>query len=132
MMDYTSQEKARLNLVKHLLDMVKANEWQTRHAAENTYCPYCNNDSDAWEDQKEHHDGCQFVMVVNAVHKLYPELPTEDDDNRPNVFKVTLGESVEYVQAWDLTEDAWGLLFWSRPHYLVKSFPSSTKWEQVW
>lgn len=57
-------------LIAKLLEMVKSNEWQTRHAAENKYCPYCANDNDAWDDQREHHAGCQFVAIVAEAEKF--------------------------------------------------------------
>lgn len=54
-------------LVTELVEMVKANEWQTHHAAENTYCPYCTNDSDGWNDQVDHHEGCKFVALIGKA-----------------------------------------------------------------
>jgi hypothetical protein len=46
-----------------LHDMLIADRggWDTRHAAENTYCPDCATDADAWQDQTEHHPGCAYV-----------------------------------------------------------------------
>lgn len=56
-------------LIAKLLGMVKANEWQTHHAAENTYCPYCVSVGDEWDDQTEHHEGCEFVAIVAEAEK---------------------------------------------------------------
>ena len=58
-----------VKLVKKLLAMVKANEWQYRHAAENRYCPYCANDNDMWKDQKEHHNGCILISLIAETEK---------------------------------------------------------------
>mgnify|MGYP001588249428 CR=1 FL=1 len=57
-------------LVLELLKVVKANEWQRRHAAENTYCPFCSTDDDLWRDQKKHHPGCKYVILVTWAHAV--------------------------------------------------------------
>ena len=57
-------------MVGRLLVVVKANEWQTRHAAENIYCPYCSNDDDLWHDQCKHHKGCEFIATVMEAERL--------------------------------------------------------------
>ncbi len=54
-------------IIEDLLEMAKSNEWQTRHAAENQYCPYCADDGDQWNDQKEHHAGCKFLEIAIAA-----------------------------------------------------------------
>jgi hypothetical protein len=54
-------------LIREMADMLACTEWQTRHAAENTYCPWCAGDDDDWKDQKRHHDGCKFVAVMEAA-----------------------------------------------------------------
>lgn len=56
-------------LIAKLLEMVKSNEWQSRHAAGNTYCPFCANDGDTWDDQMEHHEGCKYVAIVEEAEK---------------------------------------------------------------
>jgi hypothetical protein len=48
-------------------EIMDAGEWQTHHAAENTYCIYCCSDDEWWDDQKEHHDGCNFVETKKKV-----------------------------------------------------------------
>lgn len=50
-----------------LVEHAKLTEWQTRHAAENRYCPYCESEEDEWRDQKEHHDGCHFVKYLKEA-----------------------------------------------------------------
>lgn len=59
-----------LKITKQLLKMVKASEWETRHAAENKYCPYYANDNDMWRDQEEHHAGCKYVATVKKAEKI--------------------------------------------------------------
>lgn len=56
-------------LMAQLLEIAKDNEWQSRNAAENNYCPYCVTDDERWTDQVAHHDGCKFVAVVDAAEK---------------------------------------------------------------
>lgn len=51
-------------LIKRLLSMVRKNEWQYHHAAENPYCPFCVTDDEWWDDQKEHHPGCEYIALV--------------------------------------------------------------------
>ena len=53
-----------VGLIKELLEIVEANEWQHRHAAENTYCPFCSTAEEFWEDQIKHHHPCKFVETV--------------------------------------------------------------------
>lgn len=63
-------------LVNRLLKIVQDNEWSIRHAAENRYCPYCEEPADAWTDQKEHHTGCGWVAIVaEAQAFLTPQSP---------------------------------------------------------
>lgn len=54
-------------LCKELLEIVEDNEWQIRNAAGNTYCPYCETEDDRWSDQKEHHDGCKYIKIVEKA-----------------------------------------------------------------
>ena len=54
-------------LIRQLYHICKENEWPTRHAAENPFCPYCHNEDDAWEDQKEHHPGCPWVQTMQVA-----------------------------------------------------------------
>ena len=56
-------------IIKELLEIVKANQWQTHHAAENYYCPYCVIDDEEWKDQKEHHKGCKIVRIINKAEE---------------------------------------------------------------
>ena len=56
-------------LIQELLNMVKYDEWAVRHAAENRYCPCCANEDDAWQDQKKHHAGCYWVVLVAEAEK---------------------------------------------------------------
>lgn len=56
-------------LIEKLLNIVKAGEWQIHHAAENTYCPFCVTEDESWEDQKVHHEGCEFVALVSAANE---------------------------------------------------------------
>jgi hypothetical protein len=58
-----------VEIVGKLLTIVKANEWQYRNAAENRYCPYCATDDEQWCDQREHHEGCQFVAIVTEAEQ---------------------------------------------------------------
>ena len=60
----------KVAIITELLKMVEANEWQTRHAAENRYCPYCANINDDWEDQIEHHFGCPYVTVTMRARTI--------------------------------------------------------------
>lgn len=41
--------------------------FETRHAAENSYCPDCANESDSWRDQTEHHAGCGYLARIEAA-----------------------------------------------------------------
>lgn len=67
-LEQVQAENAKLReLGKELLAMVDASEWETRHAAENQYCPYCANDADSWTDQKEHHPGCKWVELTTRA-----------------------------------------------------------------
>lgn len=63
-----------LKTLKAALAIIEGTEWHHRHAAENTYCPYCCTDAEAWEDQKSHHAGCQWVetrqLVIDAINRL--------------------------------------------------------------
>ena len=78
--DFSATVKIALNEVKKkdrvkkialkLLKMVEANEWQTRHAAENSYCPYCANDDDFYKDQEVHHKGCKFVKTIREAKEI--------------------------------------------------------------
>jgi len=54
-------------LLHRALEVIKVNEWQCHHAAENHYCPYCADDDDLWMDQKEHHPGCAWVELVGEI-----------------------------------------------------------------
>lgn len=73
-------ETNRLN--GELVEALKAflatagNGFETRHAAENTYCPDCANESDDWRDQTEHHAGCQYLKRIEdakaAIEKTAP------------------------------------------------------------
>ena len=56
-------------LVRKLIDMLIGKEWAYRHAAENRYCPECANEDDAYVDQKYHHEGCEFVALINEARK---------------------------------------------------------------
>ena len=67
-------------LIEELLEMAKNNEWQTRHAAENPYCPYCANDDDQWGDQKEHHAGCKFLETTIAAEIYLRRVKEEAKD----------------------------------------------------
>jgi hypothetical protein len=53
-------------IIESLLEIANQNEWQTRHAAENTYCPFCANDDDAWQDQKY---GTNILDTPSMVRK---------------------------------------------------------------
>jgi hypothetical protein len=53
--------------------------WSSRHAAENTYCPDCATDADAWRDQKEHHPGCAYVA---RTEKARAALSLAEPDSR--------------------------------------------------
>lgn len=57
-------------IINWLIANAKGGEWATRHAAENSYCPYCSNDDDLWTDQKEHHTGCEYVRMMAEAEKL--------------------------------------------------------------
>jgi hypothetical protein len=60
-----------MNVIHWLIKNAEANEWQTRHAAENRYCPYCHNEDDAWTDQKEHHPGCEYIKMMELAKDKY-------------------------------------------------------------
>ena len=60
-------------LIDWLIQNAEANEWQSRHAAENSYCQYCADDSDDWNDQKTHHGGCEYVAMMTEIRKLFPK-----------------------------------------------------------
>lgn len=62
--------KELLKTAETLLKMVKASEWQTRHCAENSYCPYCANDDDIYKDQAIHHKGCKYVRLTKKAEKV--------------------------------------------------------------
>ena len=51
------------------LPFVEEDEWRTRNAAENQYCPSCPSDpnDDGWGDQKEHRAGCSWVAAVEKI-----------------------------------------------------------------
>jgi hypothetical protein len=78
--DYSATVKIALNEVKKvskvkkialkLLEMVEASEWQTRHAAENSYCPYCAYEVERYDDQTVHHKGCKFVKTVREAREI--------------------------------------------------------------
>lgn len=53
--------------IKALARLARASEWETRHAAENTYCPWCTQLGDLWKDQTEHHDGCEYVTTMRTL-----------------------------------------------------------------
>lgn len=65
-----------LKTTKKLLEMLKASEWETRHAAENRYCPYCANDDDMWRDQEQHHKGCKYVATIKKAEKIIAKFTT--------------------------------------------------------
>lgn len=62
-----------IEIIKELLEIVKFNEWQIHHAAENQYCPFCFDDKHWWIDQFSHNDNCRFVNAVNAAEKYLQE-----------------------------------------------------------
>lgn len=57
-------------VLARLIQFARDNEWQVRHAAENTYCPDCATGGDDWRDQKEHHPGCQYVSMMSEAEQL--------------------------------------------------------------
>jgi hypothetical protein len=59
-----------IKVALELLKMVEENEWQTRNAAENAYCPYCANETNIYTDQAEHNKNCKFVKVVQKAKKV--------------------------------------------------------------
>lgn len=69
-----------VRILRWLLQNAKNNEWQTRHAAENTYCPYCADiyfvrktrarRVDDYTDQKDHHPDCEYVKMVAEAERL--------------------------------------------------------------
>lgn len=61
-------------LVRQLIEICERGEWQKRHAAENTYCPYCAREGDTWEDQSKHHAGCKFVEIINQAKRFVGDI----------------------------------------------------------
>ncbi len=59
-----------LETFKLLFEHAEATEWMTHHAAENSYCPYCANDDNWWDDQREHNDGCKYVEIMEKAKNI--------------------------------------------------------------
>ena len=72
-------------LVEALKKLVAADDggWATRHAAENSYCPDCAKESDAWHDQKEHHPGCAYIARMESARAaLKLAEPAQDEESK--------------------------------------------------
>ena len=54
-----------------LVQHAESTEWMTRHAAENSYCPYCSTEEDQWEDQHEHHENCKYTEMMKKAKEIY-------------------------------------------------------------
>ena len=50
-------------LLQHLL----ATEWVEGMPRGHRYCPNCNPHPDRWNDQKEHHQGCEWKYMVAGL-----------------------------------------------------------------
>jgi hypothetical protein len=76
-----------------LLQQATDLEWQTRHAAENTYCPDCARPEDAYTDQREHHPGCPYVRNMAVLREAF---------GIPAAGAATpMPAWVEYRKSWD-------------------------------
>lgn len=60
-------------IIKWLYELAQDSEWQTQHAAEDKYCPYCA-DKDLWRSQSKHNDNCQYVLMMKKAKVLVESL----------------------------------------------------------
>lgn len=66
--------KEKAELAERFFKLLKPYEGSmmgTRHAAENSYCLFCEPKGyDHWKDQQEHAPRCEFVAVMKAAKEL--------------------------------------------------------------
>ena len=79
------QEKDRLigELAEALKSFLAADNggFETRHAAENSYCPDCSTDAEAWKDQTEHHAGCKYLARIEAAKAAVSKVTPSEKRN---------------------------------------------------
>ena len=64
------ERERQFEIFKWLFDHAKDTEWMTHNAAENSYCPYCINDDDWFDDQREHEENCQYVEMMKKASAM--------------------------------------------------------------
>jgi hypothetical protein len=65
---------AAKEIIKQLLDIVKAAEWTESYPRGNRICEWCATEKDGWShDQTEHHENCEFVVLVAKAEKWLEE-----------------------------------------------------------
>jgi len=77
-----------------LFNHAKWTEWETAHAAENQFCPYCIGDKDSYTDHKYHEPNCEYVKMMADAKKLL-ELWGYDERNDPSNGAGAFAECVE-------------------------------------
>lgn len=80
-------------LISKMLEMLRHREWSHRNAAENQYCMDCSTDDERWEDQYEHHEGCEFEEIVKLAEAKMREFYAAVEDGGEREHKTDEGKA---------------------------------------